>query len=207
MPVYYETTESPYENKLWEQSRDPGLKIIDDPENPIAPEGDMDYPTVMTTYHVTEHWLSGAQTRNIPWLVGLQPVRFIEMSPEQAEAIGVESGDLVTVESERATLQVRALVTPRLRIGNIYGKKATIAGMFVCSGYKGLMVDDITNDLSPAIMASDGLIPASKGFTVRITKGDPKDVKKMDPYPLKYDKIFDEPIPETPWSSQPEGRN
>lgn len=69
------------------------------------------------------------------------------------------------------------------------------------------MVSDITNDLSPAIMAPDGLIPASKGFTVRITKGDPSDIKRLDPRPLKYDPIFDKPIPETPWPAQPEARN
>lgn len=207
MPVYYETTESPYENKLWEQTRDPGLVIVDDVENPIAPVGEHDYPTIMTTYHVTEHWLSGAQTRTMPWLVGLQPERFLELSPEQAASIGVETGDYVTVESERAKLQIRALVTPRLRIGEVYGQKATVVGAFVASGYKGLMVSDITNDLSPAIMASDGLIPASKGFAVRITKADPNDLQKLDPYPLEYDPLFDKPIPDTPWPAQPEGRN
>jgi formate dehydrogenase major subunit len=207
MPVYYETTESPYENKLWEQTRDPGLVIVDDVENPIAPVGEHDYPTIMTTYHVTEHWLSGAQTRTMPWLVGLQPERFLELSPEQAASIGVETGDYVTVESERTKLQIRALVTPRLRIGEVYGQKATVVGAFVASGYKGLMVSDITNDLSPAIMASDGLIPASKGFAVRITKADPNDLQKLDPYPLEYDPLFDEPIPDTPWPAQPEGRN
>lgn len=50
MPVYYETTESPYENKLWEQTRDPGLVIVDDVENPIGTCGEHDYPTIMTTY-------------------------------------------------------------------------------------------------------------------------------------------------------------
>lgn len=112
----------------------------------------------------------------------------------------METGDYVTVESERAKLQIRALVTPRLRIGEVYGQKATVVGAFVASGYKGLMVSDITNDLSPAIMASDGLIPASKGFAVRITKADPNDLQKLDPYPLEYDPLFDEPIPDTPWA-------
>lgn len=134
-------------------------------------------------------------------------MRFLELSPEHAKSIGVETGDYVTVESERASLQIPVLVTPRLRIGEVYGKQATIAGTFVASGYKGFMVSDITNDLSPAIMASDGLIPASKGFAVRITKADPKDAQKPKPYLLKYDPLFDEPIPDTPWPAQPEGRN
>ena len=56
-------------------------------------------------------------------------------------------------------------------------------------------------------MAPDGLIPASKGFTVRITKGDLNELKKIDSYPLKYDPIFDKPIPDTPWPAQPEARN
>ncbi len=207
MPVHYETTESPYLTHLWEQTRDPGLLVVNDPENAISPPGNSHYPTVLTTYHIVEHWLTGAQTRHTPWLVALQPETFIEISPEHAEEIGVKSGDYVTVESFRTKIQVRALVTPRLRIGEVYGKPGSIAGMIDTSGYKGLMVSAITNDLSPAVMSPDGMIPASKGFTVRISKADPENLQDLKPLKLSYSEVFDEDVPDTPWAAQPESRN
>lgn len=206
-PIFYETSESPYKNALWKQSRDPLALIIDDPKNPIVEPGEPEYPTVMTTYHLVEHWLGGAMTRHTPWLVALQPRSFVEISPELADSIGITSGSYVTVKSPRASLQVKALVTPRLRIGYIDGKPASIAGRFVCSGYKGVLCDSITNDLSPAEMSSDGLIPSSKGFVVKIEPGDPSQVEKFKPAPVLYPDAMSKPIPQTPWAAQPEGRN
>ena len=206
-PVFYESVESPYTNTLWSTSRVPDVTIIDDPMNPVTEPGDPAYPTVMTTYHMVEHWMSGSMTRTIPWLVGLQPRSFIEISPELAESIGVTTGNYVSVKSPRNEIQVRALVTPRLRIGVIEGRQASIAGRFVCSGYKGIVCDPITNDLSPADMAGDGLIPSSKSFVVKIDTPDMSKIEKFNEFPVEYPKGMSEPIPETPWAAQPEERN
>ena len=206
-PVYYETSESPYKNLLWSTDRVPDVRIIEDKLNPMVSPGDPNYPTVMTTYHMTEHWLSGAMTRHTPWLVALQPASFIEIAPEVAESIGVTTGGYVSVKSPRTEIQVRALVTPRLRIGRISGKPASIAGRFVCSGYKGVMCDPITNDLSPADMAPDGLIPSSKGFVVKIDKPEMSKIRKAVPEPVEYPESMTKPVPDTPWAAQPEGRN
>lgn len=206
-PVQYEPAESPYKNILWKQGRIPGLTIIDDPKNPVSFQGDPLYPVVMTTYHMVEHWLSGSMTRHIPWLVALQPETFAEVSPEMAEAVGVPSGALISVKSARTTLQMRALVTPRIRIGKVEGKQAEVAGSFVCSGYKGIACDPVTNDLSPAIMSPEGLIPSSKSFTVSIGKGDESKIEKFQADSVKYPEAMKQPVPQTPWSAQPEGRS
>lgn len=207
LPVFYEPTESPYKDILWKQSLTPGLVIIDDPKNPVSPQGDPEYPTVMTTYHMVEHWLSGSMTRHIPWLVALQPESFLEVSPEMAEAVGVPSGSLISVKSARATLQVRALVTPRIRIGEVEGKPASVVGRFVNSGYMGIVCDPITNDLSPAIMSPEGLIPSSKSFTVHLSKGDASKAQKFKTDAVKYPESMKQPVPQTPWAAQPEGRS
>lgn len=206
-PAHYEPAESPYKNILWKQGRVPGLTIIQDPKNPVAEQGDPAYPTVMTTYHMVEHWLSGSMTRHIPWLVALQPQTFIEISPEMAQSIGVPSGSLISVKSARVTLQMRALVTPRIRIGDVEGKPASVAGSFVNSGYKGVVCDPVTNDLSPAIMSPEGLIPSSKSFVVHLGKGDEAKVEKFHPASVKYPQAMIEPVPQTPWPAQPEGRS
>ena len=206
-PVHYEPVESPYHNILWKQDRDPGVHIIDDPKNPIAKPADPDYPTVMTTYHMVEHWLSGSMTRHIPWLAQLQPESFLEMSPEQAETAGIRPGALIAVTSPRTKLLMRALITPRLRIGKVDGREASVVGGFVNSGYKGVVCDPVTNDLSPAIMAPDGLIPASKGFVVRVEPGTEAEAERLTPEPVKYPESMKKPVPDTPWPAQPEGRS
>lgn len=206
-PVHYEPVESPYHNVLWPQERVPGTVIIEDPENPVAETGDPDYPTVMTTYHMVEHWLSGSMTRHIPWLAALQPVSFVEITPEMASATGIASGSLISVKSARATLQMRALVTPRLRLGEVLGQAASLAGTFVCSGYRGIVCDPIANDLSPAIMSPEGLIPASKSFAVHIGKGDETKMEKFSCDSVRYPQAMRQPVPDTPWPAQPEGRS
>ncbi len=206
-PVHYEPAESPYKNALWQRDRVPGVHIIDDPLNPVAQVGDPEYPTVMTTYHMVEHWLSGSMTRHIPWLAQLQPESFLEISPEQAEKAGVGSGDYISVRSARADLMLRALVTPRMRLGRIDGKAAELVGSFVSSGYQGVICDPITNDLSPALMSPEGLIPASKGFTVAVAKGDAEKAQKFHCKLVLYPESMQKPVPDTPWAAQPEGRS
>lgn len=206
-PVHYEPVESPYHNLLWPQERDPGITITDDPENPVARNGDPDYPTVMTTYHMVEHWLSGSMTRHIPWLAALQPVSFVEITPEMASSIGIVSGALISVKSARATLQMRALVTPRLRLGKVQGNSGELAGTFVCSGYKGVICSPVSNDLSPAIMSPEGFIPASKGFAVHVGHGDESKIEKFQCKSVMYPEAMRTPIPDTPWPAQPEGRS
>ncbi len=146
-------------------------------------------------------------TRHIPWLVALQPETFIEVSPEMAEAVGVPSGALISVKSARTTLQMRALVTPRIRIGEVEGKPAEVVGSFVNSGYMGIVCDPITNDLSPAVMSAAGLIPSSKSFTVHVSMGNESKAEKFHPDAVKYPESMKQPIPQTPWPAQPEGRS
>ncbi|MBD5553178.1 MAG: formate dehydrogenase-N subunit alpha [Desulfovibrio sp.] len=206
-PAHYEPVESPFTNALWPRNRVPGVIIIDDPKNRIADPGSREYPTVMTTYHMVEHWLSGSLTRNIPWLAVLQPVSFLEISPEQADELGIPSGSLLAVRSARATLQMRALVTPRLRLGKVEGRDVSLVGSFVCSGYRGIICDPVTNDLSPAIMSPEGLIPASKGFAVNVAAGDEAKIQQFQCNVVRYPRAMQEPVPDTPWPAQPEGRS
>ena len=79
--------------------------------------------------------------------------------------------------------------------------------MYKRQGYKGIVCDPITNDLSPADMAGDGLIPSSKSFVVKIDTPDMSKIEKFNEFPVEYPKGMSEPIPETPWAAQPEERN
>ena len=61
----------------------------------------------MTTYRLTEHYLSGAMSRWLPWLTELQPELFVELSPELAQEKGIENLDWVRVTSLRGQVRPR----------------------------------------------------------------------------------------------------
>src|SRR5439155_260067 len=81
LPAHYEPVESPVPNPLYRQQSSPVLKYWKLDGNALAPLGDQRFPHIMTTYRLTEHYLSGAMSRWSPWLTELQPEFFVEISP------------------------------------------------------------------------------------------------------------------------------
>ena len=84
--------------------------------------GDPKFPYVMTTYRLTEHYLSGAMSRWLPWLAELQPELFVEISPELAQEKGIKNLDWCKISSPRTQIRAKALVTRRMRPFKIDGK-------------------------------------------------------------------------------------
>jgi formate dehydrogenase major subunit len=173
----------------------------------MAAPGDPHYPLVLTTYRLVEHFGAGATTRHDSWLVELQPEVFAEISPELAASCGVEPGGWIVVETPRAAIEVRVLVTPRLRGGTVSGRAAETVGLVWCSGYKGEEVGAVINDLSPAVLAPEGFIAASKGFACRIRAGRLAGARRTKRLPIAVPTDMRETVPDTPWSAQPEGRS
>ncbi len=115
LPTHYEPAESPTRNPLYQQQSSPVLKYWKVDGNPLAAVADPRFPHVITTYRLTEHYLSGAMSRWIPWLTELQPELFVELSPELAREKGIANLDRVRISSPRASVHAKALVTPRLQ--------------------------------------------------------------------------------------------
>ncbi len=61
------------------------------------------FPLVLTTIRVTEHFQGGPTTRNIPWLCELQPDVFIEINSADAYRYGIAEGDDVYIDTARAS--------------------------------------------------------------------------------------------------------
>ena len=101
LPTHYEPVESPVNNELYEQQTSPVLKYWKDADNPLAKVGDPRYPCIMTTYRLTEHYLSGAMSRWLPWLAELQPELFIEIGRELAQEKGIKNLDWCKISSPR----------------------------------------------------------------------------------------------------------
>ncbi len=122
-PTHYEPFESPVDNLLYpDMGADPAAITWDRPDNPINPPADPRYPLVATTFRLTEHHTAGSMSRNLPWLAELQPEMFAEIDPVLAAERGIEDGGWMTIATERAEIEARALVTPRVRPLKVAGK-------------------------------------------------------------------------------------
>ena len=74
---------------------------------------DEEYPLLLTTGRVLEHWHTGTMTRRIPQLSRAMPSAYLEMHPRDARARGVNTGDEVTVTSRRGTLRMPVWINGR----------------------------------------------------------------------------------------------
>jgi formate dehydrogenase major subunit len=144
----YEPVESPVENLLHPQvPHNPTLKYPRIPgRQPIGRASD--FPYVLMTSTVAEHWCAGSTTRNISWLNEMVPEPTLEMPLALASKLSVKSGDEVKVSSARGELVVKAVVTPRMQALDVDGKEVTVVWMPYCWGYKGLSTGPSVNELT-----------------------------------------------------------
>lgn len=172
LPSHYEPYESPVQNPVYKQQRNPVAKTWPVKGNPYHEAADAEkYPLVISTYRLTEHYLSGTMSRWLPWLAELMPELFIEMSPELADEKGVKSGDYVTVYTARGEVEGKALVTRRMRPFTIDGKTVHEIGIPWHWGYQGLARGDVVNDISALVADPNVSIHEGKVFSGNLRAG------------------------------------
>ncbi len=74
---------------------------------------DEEYPLMLCTGRVLEHWHTGTMTRRVPELSRAMPGAYIEMNPSDAADAGIRNGDQVRVESRRGALTMVAWIEGR----------------------------------------------------------------------------------------------
>ena len=67
---------------------------------------DAEYPIVLITGRQLEHWHTGAMTRRAGVLDAIEPEPTVSMNPHDMKAMGLEGGDLATVESRRGKISL-----------------------------------------------------------------------------------------------------
>jgi formate dehydrogenase major subunit len=65
---------------------------------------DADYPLVLTTGRMLEHWHTGAMTRRATVLDNLEPEAVASLNPRQLHSMGLEPGDMVKVATRRGEI-------------------------------------------------------------------------------------------------------
>jgi formate dehydrogenase major subunit len=171
LPVHYEPMESPVPNLLYpNQQNSPVLKYWRRPGNAMARMGDPEYPHVITTYRLTEHYLAGAMSRWLPWLSELMPELFIEIGTALAREKGIANLDRVRVSTPRAQIHAKALVTNRIGVMTIAGRKVHHVGMPWHWGWMGLARGDVVNELTSFVGDPNVSIHEGKAFVCNVEK-------------------------------------
>jgi formate dehydrogenase alpha subunit len=80
---------------------------------------DEEYPFILTTGRVLEHWHGGTLTRHSK-LDDLYPEARIEINPADAARLMIEDGQSVRVSSRRGSIVLRAWVTQRTTLGVVF---------------------------------------------------------------------------------------
>jgi len=86
---------------------------------PCAEPPDDEYPFILTTGRVLEHWHGGSMTRHSD-LDELYPEARLEIHPADAEIHGIRNGQAVRVTSRRGEVVLRAWVTEKTSVGVVF---------------------------------------------------------------------------------------
>lgn len=121
----------------------------------IDEEPDKEFPLVLNTGRLLEHWHGGTLTRN-SWVDDLYSQALVEINPVDAEIFKINHLDVVKVQSRRGEVVLRANVTEK-----------TIPGViFIPFHFAEAAANFLTNDaLDP-----EALIPEFKACAVKIEK-------------------------------------
>ena len=87
---------------------------------PPDEEPDTEYPLILTTGRVLEHFHTGTMTRRVEGLNALQPKESLRIHPTDAAQIGLTNGEWTAVTSRRGTVRVRAQFTAQVQPGVVF---------------------------------------------------------------------------------------
>ncbi len=95
--------------RLWVRAHSPPLE-----------KTDHEFPLVLNTGRIAAHWHTLTRTGKVPALMRQEPRPYVEISPEDASARGIDEGDDVIVTTRRGTARVTARRTEGVGAGQIF---------------------------------------------------------------------------------------
>ncbi|MDF2365942.1 formate dehydrogenase subunit alpha [Sneathiella sp.] len=92
------------------------------PASLVSPDEipDKDFPVVLTTGRLLEHWHTGSMTRRASVLDAVEPEPIVHMPPAMMEQLAARAGDLVTVRSRRGEIDIRVRADGAVQNGMIF---------------------------------------------------------------------------------------
>ncbi|MCJ2103001.1 molybdopterin-dependent oxidoreductase [Methylobacterium sp. E-046] len=172
LPTHYEPIESPVRNPLYpKQQRNPTAKLWGRPGNELHDAADPRFPYVFTTFRLTEMHCGGIATRVMPHTAELQPEAFVEISPELAASLRIRHLGWTVISTLRGEVEVRAMVTERLKPFRIDGREVHQIGMPWVYGWQGYARGDVANVLLAITGDANTSIHSTKAITCNIRPG------------------------------------
>ncbi|HEX7974845.1 MAG TPA: molybdopterin dinucleotide binding domain-containing protein, partial [Anaerolineales bacterium] len=132
---------------------------------PVAEATDSEYPLILTTGRVLEHWHGGTLTRNSK-LDELYPEARVEISLADGDLLGIEDGQVVRVSSRRGSVVLRASVT----------RKANSGVVFIPFHFAEAAANLLTND----VLDPQAKIPEFKACAVQILPAGEDELQNPD---------------------------
>jgi formate dehydrogenase major subunit len=81
---------------------------------------DDEYPFVLNTGRLLEHWHTGSMTRRSYALDAIAPVAEVYVNPQDAKRLGLAEGDFTRVASRRGEVELRARISHRETPGSCF---------------------------------------------------------------------------------------
>jgi formate dehydrogenase major subunit len=130
---------------------------------PAAERPDTDYPMVLITGRQLEHWHTGSMSRRTTVLDALEPDPVAMLHPLDIVDLGIQPGDVITIESRRGKVSLYARAD----------ESSPKGAVFVPFCYYEAAINKLTNDaLDPF-----GKIPEFKYCAIRVSVGGPVPVQ------------------------------
>jgi formate dehydrogenase alpha subunit len=126
---------------------------------------DEDYPLILTTGRVLEHWHGGTLTRH-SWLDDLHPEALLDINPTDANRLGILQGQAVRVTSRRGSIVLRAKVT----------EKSTVGVVFIPFFFAEAAANELTIDVLDPLAK----IPEYKSCAVRVSQAEESELRLPD---------------------------
>lgn len=99
---------------------------------------DADYPFILITGRQLEHWHTGSMTRRASVLDAIEPEAVVSLHPTDMQALGIEDGGCVRLETRRGELVARVRMDSGLQAGSVF-----MAFCYVEAAANLLTVDDL----------------------------------------------------------------
>ena len=88
--------------------------------SPGVEQADADYPFVLTTGRVLEHWHTGAMTRHASMLDAIAPEALATLHPFDAQRLDVADGAMIELATRHGAVRARACLSAEVRRGQVF---------------------------------------------------------------------------------------
>jgi formate dehydrogenase alpha subunit len=129
----HEGTQYLYKNNVFPKGK-PHFSIV--PFEPAKEDVDSEYPFILTNGRNLFHYHFASMTKRVKAIEAVAGEPYVEISPDDAAALGVKENELVKVSSRRGNVTLKARITDAVKKGEL----------FIPMHYASAAVNILTND-------------------------------------------------------------